>query len=182
MPFAVLRSAHRSFSVHKVTPVSWNRSRQVVPKCASRSAFEILQERAKDSAALTEEDVRRIIGGELRTWHDARQATDFLRRWRTARRPDVAITILGLMRKEKLEVNVYHYGAVVSTCGDRWQLALQLVNDMSNNQVQKNTVLYNATMNACVKAQHWAFSLWLFAEMISTKALSSKYSTQSSRP
>eukprot|EP00928_Gymnodinium_smaydae_P064285 TRINITY_DN4766_c0_g1_i1.p1 TRINITY_DN4766_c0_g1~~TRINITY_DN4766_c0_g1_i1.p1 ORF type:complete len:714 (+),score=160.15 TRINITY_DN4766_c0_g1_i1:64-2205(+) len=97
----------------------------------------------------------------------SRLATRILRDLARSSRAGVAIACLRTMRAYRLEVNAFHYSAVISACekGERWETACFLLDEMSRLSVQRDAIVVNAAISACEKGARWEFACGLLGEM-----------------
>lgn len=103
-----------------------------------------------------------------------------LERWRSTPKPatvvltalakrgwlGVAGQVLQEMMKERLEVNVFHFTAVIAACDRKnWQLSLLLLEEMVKLQIAPNQISYSSTATSCASAAYWHLSLDLLYAM-----------------
>ncbi|CAE8604583.1 unnamed protein product, partial [Polarella glacialis] len=78
-------------------------------------------------AAPSSEEVQRLLRPAWRSWKsNPKLATQVLSGLAKERRAALAAQVLGCMRAESVEVNVFHFSAVIAACSrtGEWQLAL----------------------------------------------------------
>lgn len=68
--------------------------------------------------------------------------------------------------EERLEVNVFHFTAVIAACDRKnWQLSLLLLEEMVKLQIAPNQISYSSAATSCASAGYWHLSLDLLYAM-----------------
>lgn len=100
---------------------------------------------------------------------DSRASSCLLFQLAKARRPDVASQLLSQLQAAGLEVNSYHYGAVIhahATVGD-WTGARDLLTAMIiMNTADVQLIEFNAAISACGKSSEWVHAAELLGMMV----------------
>ncbi|CAJ1354899.1 unnamed protein product [Effrenium voratum] len=93
-------------------------------------------------------------------------ATRFLQRLR-GERLVAAVDVLRSMGRAEVEVNVFHFTALVSACGasGRWRVGLHFLLTMGLREVCPNDITFTAAHNACAQAERWREALGLLQTM-----------------
>ncbi|CAJ1387636.1 unnamed protein product [Effrenium voratum] len=104
---------------------------------------------------------------DLAAWRRRPQlATRFLQRLR-GERLVAAVDVLRSMGRAEVEVNVFHFTALVSACGasGRWRVGLHFLLTMGLREVCPNDITFTAAHNACAQAERWREALGLLQTM-----------------
>ncbi|CAE8632978.1 unnamed protein product, partial [Polarella glacialis] len=112
--------------------------------------------------------VSSVLEKHLASWQrNPRAGTVVLSGLAKNRLPEVSVHVLGFMQARQVEVNVFHCGAAISACdkAHKWQLALDLLQLMSDIRVAGDKMSCNAAISACAKAGRWQLALGLLSQL-----------------
>ncbi|CAE8720914.1 unnamed protein product, partial [Polarella glacialis] len=123
------------------------------------------------SCTREEEVYQELVLPELRSWRaNPKSANKVLSR----SSPDVASVVLSLMLKGQVQLDVFHFTAVIGACdrSSRWNLALHLLERMPEKfSVVPDTVARNAAISALEKAGRWCLACSILAAMPKARAM-----------
>ncbi|CAJ1350276.1 unnamed protein product [Effrenium voratum] len=112
------------------------------------------------------DEVRRVLAPEMERWKgNPKPATVVLAALARKGWVQLAGQVLHLMLKEALEVNVFHYSAVISACEDDWRLSLELLDQMKDLDISPNQISFSSASTACANGSCWHLSLHLLHSM-----------------
>lgn len=87
------------------------------------------------------------------------------------RRWELAVALVQWLRSERVDVNEFHYSAVITACdkAGQWRAALDTLDSMwAVDAVAKpNTFCYSAAISACERGGEWQLALGVFDDMAS---------------
>ncbi|CAL1127208.1 unnamed protein product, partial [Cladocopium goreaui] len=70
-----------------------------------------------------------------------------------------------VQRPESSEDWSHIYGGAVTAVGRRWDIALELLEQMAKEAVRRNVIIYSSLMSSCCRQQQWTVALDLFKEV-----------------
>ena len=116
----------------------------------------------------TLDGVASLLAPRLSEWAASPQfATKILSEVGKRRRPELAELILTSMSEGRVEVNVFHFSAVISASekAGAWTSALHFLREMTHAAVTPNEFSYSAAISAFEKGGQWEGALGLLTEM-----------------
>ena len=122
----------------------------------------------KEDASATE--VRNILHGDLRRLvSNPRGITSLLKQ---CTYPEVALKVLDLLQEERLDVNLFHFSALIGVCERRgnWELAMGILSQMRSSTQVADVLCYMPALRACQKRSAWVAAFHLFQSMSSCTA------------
>ena len=84
-----------------------------------------------------------------------------------AKKAATAVIVLRFFQQHGMELSAFLASATINACskGGEWKLALQILGEMAQGRVERNTITYNAAASACEKGGQWLRAMELMDEM-----------------
>ncbi|CAK9006243.1 Pentatricopeptide repeat-containing protein At2g31400 [Durusdinium trenchii] len=115
-------------------------------------------------------DVNRVLQPYVqRLRRDPRRITSV---FKGIARADVAVKVLDVLRASRLEMNLFHFSALIGACerSGSWELAIEILSDIMLARQQPDVMCYMPALRACQKRSAWMQAIHLFRTMPTTQA------------
>ncbi|CAE8732097.1 unnamed protein product, partial [Polarella glacialis] len=119
-------------------------------------------------ASADDEAIFQVVASDLSRWRaKPKLATKVFSQLARHRLPDLAVSVLRILRDNTVDLDMYHYSSCITACekGYKWQAALSLLWQMPELRIQPDNVCYNSAISACEKGGQWTLALALLCQM-----------------
>ena len=116
----------------------------------------------------TAQQVKEVLRPHLSRFISPRSITSLIKGMSS---PDVALKVMQALQAEGLQVNLFHFSALlgVSERSGSWQLCMGILSQMSESRQVPDVLCYMPALRACQKMSAWIQALQLFQSMEASK-------------
>ena len=133
------------------------------------TAVQALLQLGKSPTAI---EVESVLLSALGVWKEnPKTSTAVLSNLAKERCAETSMKVLQVMKKQQLEINVFHYNSCMSACAKagQWQDALKLLGEAVDDGTVPTDVTYNTAISAISKSGQWEQCLKLLGLMSEAK-------------